>query len=79
MNGIESQTGRPSGHAYNVTVEEALKHAPVRENITNSIHCLKVATEKFLRVILESADKLPHVIRYVKKINIKDEEYFLDF
>ena len=70
VNSIESQTGRPSGHAYNVTVEEALKHAPVRENITNSIHSLKVSTEKFLKVILDSADKLPYVIRYVDKVVI---------
>jgi Ras GTPase-activating-like protein IQGAP1 len=48
-----------SGLPYEVTQEQALQHAAVRERIEQSIQNLQDATERFLSAILQSVDKIP--------------------
>lgn len=48
-----------SGLPYEVTPDQALQHAAVRERIERSIQNLQDATERFLSAILQSVDKIP--------------------
>jgi len=50
-----------SGLPYDVTQEQALQQAAVRDRIDRSIQNLQEMTERFLSVILKSVDTIPWV------------------
>jgi len=56
---------RLSSLPYDVTPEQALEHAAVRDRIKHSIQILQDTTEYFLSAILESVDKIPYVCTIV--------------
>ncbi|XP_064650547.1 ras GTPase-activating-like protein IQGAP1 isoform X2 [Lineus longissimus] len=68
VNQLESETGRASGMPYDVTIEQALKHQPVRDKIEKNIQELKYATDRFFCAILKSLDKIPYGMRYIAKV-----------
>jgi Ras GTPase-activating-like protein IQGAP1 len=59
INKIESDTGKPSGHPYDVTNQKALEHEEVRRQLEENIKSVKTYTTKFLQLILKSIDKIP--------------------
>ena len=59
VNQQESETGKRSELPYDVTIEQALKHEEVQEQLQQSTDKLQELTDKFLSAILQSLDKIP--------------------
>jgi len=68
INMKESVSGKASGMAYDVSIEQALAVDEVRERIDASVLTLQRATDKFLTSILSSIDKIPYSMRYMAKV-----------
>ena len=59
VNQQESETGKTSELPYDVTIEQALKHEEVQQQLQQSTDKLQELTDKFLTAILQSLDKIP--------------------
>ncbi|XP_014671830.1 PREDICTED: ras GTPase-activating-like protein IQGAP1 [Priapulus caudatus] len=79
VNNLESKTGQASGLPYDVTIEQALEHEEVRQQIEVAIRNLKNNAKAFIQAIMQSMDKIPYGMRYIAKI-LKDalQEKFPD-
>ncbi|XP_074632574.1 ras GTPase-activating-like protein IQGAP1 isoform X3 [Acropora palmata] len=65
INQMESETGQASKLPYDVEPEQALKHPEVNTRIEAAMKSLTMATETFLKAIVQSGDKLPYGLRCV--------------
>eukprot|EP01137_Pigoraptor_chileana_P023722 Opistho-2@90503 len=65
INKMEAETGKASELAYDVTNEQALEHANVREEFEKHVADLKVATRRFQDAIIAALERMPFGIRYI--------------
>ncbi|XP_010617416.1 ras GTPase-activating-like protein IQGAP2 [Fukomys damarensis] len=68
VNQLETQTGEASKLPYDVTTEQALTYAEVRNKLEASIENLRRVTDKVLNSIISSLDLLPYGLRYIAKV-----------
>ena len=68
INAKELESGVACGMAYNVSIEDALKHEEVKSRLASSITKLKQVTTMFLATIVKARPKLPYGIQYMAKI-----------
>ncbi|XP_038621907.1 ras GTPase-activating-like protein IQGAP2 isoform X2 [Tachyglossus aculeatus] len=68
VNQLEMQTGEASKLPYDVTTEQALTHAEVRNKLESSIQSLRVVTDKVLVSIFSSLNMMPYGMRYIAKV-----------
>jgi hypothetical protein len=59
INQMEQETGQPSKLPYEVSNDQALSHAEVKERMADTIQALKEVVTKFLNSILQSVSKIP--------------------
>ncbi|XP_078531351.1 ras GTPase-activating-like protein IQGAP2 isoform X2 [Lissotriton helveticus] len=68
VNQLEMSTGEASKLPYDVTTEQALSHAEVKNRLESSIQSLRSVTDKVLASIFSSLDMIPYGMRYVAKV-----------
>uniref|UniRef100_A0A3P9GXU2 IQ motif containing GTPase activating protein 2 n=1 Tax=Oryzias latipes TaxID=8090 RepID=A0A3P9GXU2_ORYLA len=68
VNQVESATGEASKLPYEVTPEQAMSYAEVRNRLQASSEALRSATDKVLNSIVCSLDNIPYAMRYIAKV-----------
>ena len=68
VNRLETETGVPSGFAYDVSNQKALEYEEVRKQLEANIKAVKMYTAKFLNLIIKSLNKLPYGLRYIARV-----------
>nr|XP_014341937.1 PREDICTED: ras GTPase-activating-like protein IQGAP2 [Latimeria chalumnae] len=68
VNQLESASGEASKLPYDVTTEQALVHAEVKNKLESSLRSLQTVTDKVLASIISSLDNIPYGMRYIAKV-----------